>query len=394
MGTNTFQIILDTRGLTGSTNWVAAGCINGVGVNGTVTYPAALYAQITNLTAVGISQNGTASNPNAFHYLSFVLETTLKPFIVGQPIASTIASGNSLWTNSVTVLADTNGGPISYQWYANGAPLVNGVNGVSGANTNILTINPITPGNQFTNYYAIIGNNFGSATSTLASVVILTNPVVTIPLAPSNSVTLFSGSGGNVGSSPTFAVSASGAPSLDYRWYTNGVQVGGATTINASSSSVSFTNIQGTGPATFACVVSNAFSEVTNTWYATYIATPTAAYPQAVLGALPFNFWRLNEPDNGLGNGNGGVVSHDYQSGNNGIYTNINLGQTGYNAAEPSETSAAFGTYNSVFSYDGRIRGPDFAAPSGSNAEFTVEAWAFSFADNTNSRLSLKARLT
>jgi hypothetical protein len=385
VGTNTFQIILDTRGLTGSTNWVAAGCINGVGVNGTFTYPAALYVQVTNLTSVGISQNGTAINPNATQYKSFVLETTLKPFIVGEPIASTIASGNGIYTNAVTVLADANGGPITYQWYANGAALANGVNGASGVDTRILTINPITPGNQFTNYYAIVNNNFGSATSSLASVVVLTNPVVTVPLVPSNSVTLFSGSGGNIGSSPTFSVSASGAPSLDYRWYTNGVQVGGATTINASSSSVSFTNIQGTGPATFACVVSNAFSEVTNTWYATYIATPTAAYPQAVLGALPFNFWRLNEPDNGLGNGNGGVVSHDYQSGNNGIYTNINLGQTGYNAAEPSETSAAFGTYNSVFSYDGRIRGPDFAAPSGSNAEFTVEAWAFSFADNTNS---------
>ena len=383
VGTNTFQIILDTRGGAGGTNWVAAGCINGIGVNGTFTYTPALYAQVTNLTTVGISQNGTATLPSAIQYQSFVLETTLKPFIVQQPAASSIASGNSSWTNSATVLADTNGGPLSYQWYANNLPLTNGINNVSGANTNRLIINPISPLNQFTNYYAVVTNNFGSATSSLASVVILTNPVVTAPLTPSNSVTLFSGSAGNVGSSPTFSVSAGGAPSLDYRWYTNGVAVGGAVTINAGSSSISFTNLQATGPTTFACVVSNSFGQVTNTWYATYIATPTAAYPQAILGDLPFDFWRLNESDDGLGNK--GALCHDYQSGNNGVYTNMVLGQTGYNPSEPTETSAKFGTFSAQFSYAGRIRGADFATPAGSNAEFTVEAWAEGFADNAGS---------
>jgi hypothetical protein len=379
VGTNTFQIILDTRG---GTNWVAAGCINGVGVNGTFTYPANLYAQVTNLTSVGISQNGTLTVPTAIQYQSFVLETTLKPFIVRQPIASSVASGNSIWTNGVTVLADTNGGTLSYQWYANGAPLVNGVNGVSGANSNLLTISPILTVNQLTNYYVIVTNNYGSATSTLASVMVLTNPVVTVPVASPNSVTLFSGSGGNVGSSPTFSVTASGAPSLDYRWYTNGVEVSGATTINANSSSITFTNLQTTGLTTFACIVSNSFGEATNTWYATYIATPTAAYPQAVLSDIPFDFWRLNEPDDG--SGNEGIICHDYQSGNNGVYTNLVLGQAGYNPSEPAETAALFGTY-SQNSYAGRIQGADFAVASGSSAEFTVEAWAQGFADNPGS---------
>ncbi|HEV2454349.1 MAG TPA: LamG domain-containing protein, partial [Verrucomicrobiae bacterium] len=379
-GTNTFQIILDTRG---GTNWVAAGCINGVGVNGTFTYPANLYAQVTNLTTVGISQNGTASDPSAIQYQSFVLETTLKPFIVGQPAANTIASGLGSWTNSVTVLADTNGGPLSYQWYANGAALMNGVNGVSGANTNVLTINPITPANQFTNYYLIVNNNDGAATSSLASVTVLENPVITLPVNPSNSITLFGGSGGNVGSSPTFTVSAIGAPSLDYRWYTNGVEAGGTASFNASSSSVSFTNLQATGPTNISCIVSNGFGEVTNTWYPTYVATPIAAFPQAVLGAMPFDFWRLNESDNGAGNK--GAVSYDYQSGNNGVYTNMDLGQTGYDPSEPAETAALFGTFSAQYSYDGRIHGVDFAAVSGSNAEFSVEAWAEGFADNAGS---------
>ena len=383
VGTNTFQIILDTRGTTGVTNWVAAGCINGIPVNGSYTYSSALYAQITNLTTVGISQNGGASFPNCIQYQSFVLETTLKAFIVGEANAGPVASGNGIWTNAVTVLADTNGGPLSYQWYANGAPLVNGVNGVSGANTNILKISPIESVNQATNYYCVVANNINSATSALTSVIVLTNPVPTFPLNPSNPATLFAGSGANVGSSPTFMVASSGAPSLDYRWYTNGVQVGGATTINAGSSSISFTNLQATSPTNFTCIVSNGFGEATDTWYATYVATPTAAYPQAVLGALPLDFWRLNESDDSLGNE--GAVSHDYQSANNGVYTNVVLGQTGYDPSETSETSAKIGTYNAQYSYDGRIHGADFATPSGSNAEFTVEAWAEGFADNAGS---------
>jgi hypothetical protein len=386
VGTNTFQIILDTRGVMGPTptNWVAAGCINGVGVNGIVAYTAALQTQVRTITSVGFSQNGAASLPTAIQYQSFVLETTLKPFIVIQPTATKTLGGGSSYTNSVLVMADTNGGTLSYQWYANGAPLVNGVANVSGANTNILTINPISTANQFTNYYVIVTNNYGSSTSSFANLIVLTNPVVTVPAASSNSVTLFGGSVGNVGSGPTFSVSAVGAPPLDYRWYTNGVQVGGATTLNANSSSVSFTNLQTTGPTTFACIVSNSFGQVTNTWYATYIATPTAAYPQAVLSDRPFDFWRLNESDDAAGNK--GALCHDYQSGNNGVYTNMVLGQTGYNVlGEPTETSAKFGTFSAQYSYAGRIQGADFATASGLNANFTVEAWAEGFADNAGS---------
>jgi hypothetical protein len=384
VGTNMFQIILDSRGVLGPTptNWVAAGAVNGVGVNGFFAYTGALQSQVSNITSVGISRNGTATLPTAIQYQSFVLETTLKPFIVQQPIASTVASGNGIWTNGVTVLADTNGGALSYQWYAGGAPLVNG-GSISGANSNILVINPIFTANQYTNYYVIVTNNYGSFTSTLASVSVLTNALITIPSASSNAITLFAGSGGNVGSSPKFSVTAVGAPSLDYRWYTNGVLMSGATTIGGPSSSISFTNLQATVPTTVACVVSNFFNQVTSTWYATYIATPTAAYPQAVLSDIPFDFWRLNESNDALGNK--GALCHDYQSGNNGVYTNMVLGQTGYNSSEPTETSALFGTYSAQYSYAGRIRGADFATASGSNAEFTVEAWAKGFADNAGS---------
>src|ERR1700722_9166659 len=325
-GTNVLQLILNTK----PALWAIACYVNGIQLGTNFIFTAATNP--TNLIhAVGVSQT-TLTAPTAVQYLNLALITTEAPFITTQPIAATTIGAGSKYTNSVTVTADTNGGTLSYQWYANNAALVNGVNNVSGANTNVLTLNPITTVNQLSNYYVIVSNNFGMATSALAGVTGLTNPAVTAPLSPSNAITLFRGSGGNVGSSPTFAVTAIGAPTLSYEWLTNGVPVAGAT-----SNSISFTNLQPGSPATYTCIVSNTFGPTNVNWYATYVTTPTAAYPQAVLGDTPLELWRLNEADDGLSDGNTGAVAHDYQSGNNGVYNNVTLGQTGYDLLDTNE---------------------------------------------------------
>ena len=64
-------------------------------------------------------------------------------------------------------------------------------------------------------------------------------------------------------------------------------------------------------------------------------------------GARPLGYWRLNEkPDDG--SGNNGAICTDYQSGNNGIYTNVYLDQaSAYSpTTDPAETSVQFGTFN------------------------------------------------
>ena len=364
-GTETIQMLLDTQiGL-----WSAAGFVNGVQFGTNYIYATnTVYANSNTLIhAVGLTQS-TLTIPTAVQWNSFTLATTLLPFIVNQPTSQTV-SGETAYTNKVTVMADTNGGTLYYQWYAGGAPLVNG-GSISGANTNVLVINPVLTPNQLTNYYVIVTNNFGSFTSALASVTVLTNPIITIPKTNYNVITLFSGGSGYVGSSPLFSVVAVGALPLTYQWLTNGVAIGGAT-----NPSIAFTNLQAGAPTSYVCIVSNSYAEATNTWAATYVQTPTAAYPQSVLAAMPVDFWRLNEPDDGKSDGNAGVVCHDYQSGNNGIYTNTALGYTGYNSAEPTETSAFFGRFGAFYSYAGQMQNEDFAMTNGGNAEFAVEAW-------------------
>lgn len=367
--TNIIQILLDTRGVlsTSGTNWSAAGFVNGVPAGNLFTYA---NPNPTNIVSVGLTENSAANPPSMVQYNSFTLITTLAPFIVKQPAAATTLGGGSVYTNGVVVMADTSGGTLSYQWYANGAPLVNG-GGISGVNTNVLTVNAVTTVNQLTNYYVIVTNNYGSWTSSLASLTVLTNPVVTAPATASNSIVLFGGAGSYVGSSPTFSVTAVGAPPLTYQWETNGVAIGGET-----NNSLTFMNAQANGPTNLTCVVSNSFGATNVSWYTTYSNTPTAGYPQAVLTDLPLAFYRLNEGDDG--NGNLGAVCHDYESGANGVYTNVTLGQGGYDPSEPTETSmftTAGGTQPSCVK---GIVNVNLATTmtNGVNANFTVEAWA------------------
>ena len=376
-GTNTVQILLNTE----NSLWSIAGYVNGIQAGTNYTYATNTIVTSTNelIQAVGITQS-TVAPASAVQWNNFALSTTLQPFIVQQPTASQIVAGDASCTNKVTVWADPNGGTLAYQWYVNGAPLVNGTP-ISGANTNVLVINPISSTYELTNYYVIVSNNYGSATSALASVTVLTNPVINFPRASTNLITLFGGTSisgtSYVGSSPAFSVTAVGAPPLIYQWLTNGVVVGGAT-----NASLAFTNLQADGPSSFVCIVSNSFGPVSATWSATYVQTPLAPYPQAVLAAVPLDFWRLNEPDNGLNNGNAGAICHDYQSGDNGVYTNTYLGNAGYNSAEPTETSARFGKFGGLYSYAGQMQDKDFAVAAGGNAEFTVEAWVNSSVPN------------
>jgi autotransporter-associated beta strand protein len=182
------------------------------------------------------------------------------------------------------------------------------------------------------------------------------------------------------GANPTFSIATvSGAPPFTYQWYTNGVQDNAAT-----GSSLQLTNVQSSFANDY-CVVSNAYNPPATSfvWSASVIADPTnltgalAMYPSNVLSLNPIAYWRLNEADDGLSDGNPGALTHDYAGGNDALYTNVNLGESGYNPhRDPSDTSTLFGIYSGSNSYAGQIgENIDFGTPSGSNAEFSVETW-------------------
>jgi O-glycosyl hydrolase len=209
----------------------------------------------------------------------------------------------------------------------------------------------------------------------ITTFVLTTNsiPIIVNQSPPPNqsSVNLYAGQ------TPTFSVSATGTPPLYYEWLNNGVAITGAT-------NTAYTLAAGVPGSTnsYECIVSNAFGSATSmVWSVSVVPSPTASYPMALLSLNPIGFWPLNEAEQG--SGDDGVVAEDYAGGNNGIYTNVLLGQPTYDTlTDPTATSAKFGYISASNSCAYGILGPDFSLPNGSNAEFTISAWANSTGPN------------
>ncbi|HTV42804.1 MAG TPA: LamG-like jellyroll fold domain-containing protein [Candidatus Sulfotelmatobacter sp.] len=291
-------------------------------------------------------------------------------YITTQPPTNgSLDAGASTYTN-FNVLAK--GAPtLAYQWYFNTSSNYSGATKLANnthyanATTTQLTVTNLTA-NDTGYYFVVVTNNYGSATSILASLTVFGPPSIIsqTPVPYTNSFTLFAGS------SPDFSITAVGAQPIIYRWFTNGVLDAAA-----ASSNMVWANVQ-IGSITNYCILSNIVGSITSSvWSASVVAAPTAPYPAAVLANSPIAYWRLNESDNGAGND--GAICHDYVGGNDGVYTNVYLAQPGYGMDDP-ETSAAFGYFGvttpTINNYAGQIRGIDFVATN-ANAEFTVEAW-------------------
>lgn len=352
-GIHTLTTILDTTGA----KWVVACFVDGVQASTNFS-----YAINPTIKGVGLSQNGgtVALTQNNFKWAALTLSAN--PLVITkQPVSANVDVG-SAFTNTVVVSAAT----PSYQWYSNDVA-------IPGATSASLILNPVTTDQAGTNYFVVITNSLGSITSAPVSLTVFTNPVfvTTYPAGYTNPITLYGGT--NVsgktyfGSTPTFSVSTLGGQPLTYQWLTNGTIVGSAT-----NASLTLTNCQLNSPTNFTCVASNSYGMATNDWSVSYVQTPTATFPQAVLSNNPVAFWRLNEgPDDG--NGDNGVLALDYASGNNGIYSNAYLGNAGFTNTDPTDASVQFNlvsTHSDVFG----IQGLDFS--SSASATFSVQGWA------------------
>ncbi|HTV42630.1 MAG TPA: LamG-like jellyroll fold domain-containing protein [Candidatus Sulfotelmatobacter sp.] len=298
------------------------------------------------------------------------------PTIRVQPQSYSVNAG-TVFTNMAVLVNGSD--PLSFQWYTNGVALV-------GQTASNLFLNPVTANEANSDYYVIVTNSYGSVTSAVASLTVYSSPLFTesLPETYTNSndtnyMVLYTGV------NPAFKVMAAGAQPIVYYWYTNGVNVAAG----QNSTNFALANVQ-VGTINVACVASNFVGTNTIVWSASVIADPLngsssgpAPYPQQVLAGNPIGYWRMN--DYGLDgdniNGDDGYVAHDYAGGNDGVYTNVYLNNGGYSSTDPSDTSVQLGDFGNSFPNTANnlaygIEGIDFATANGSNAEFTVEAWA------------------
>lgn len=195
--------------------------------------------------------------------------TWFEEFIGGQPILvsqPTSRTNNALTTATFAVSA-VGGGPLAYQWLHNGTNLANGVN-VQGAQSASLSISNVLGGDAG-QYQAVITNNFGSITSSVATLVVI-DPLLT---SQPSSVNL------NVGGTTTLSASAIGTLPLSYVWLKNGAPVSGAT-----GTSLVLSNVQGGDAAKYTLVASNQFGSVTSS---VAFVTVNLSTPDGFSGFVP-----------------------------------------------------------------------------------------------------------
>ncbi|MDB6063821.1 MAG: hypothetical protein JWR26_29 [Pedosphaera sp.] len=285
----------------------------------------------------------------------------LPPYITA-PLAPSFSTVNA---GAVVTYGLPAGGtpPLTYQWYK--GSVGSGV-AVAGQANGSLLFNPVAGANAGT-YYAVVSNGYGSATSSIVSLAVLTAPVITSQVPPGGSLRLYAGT------TPTFSVTASGTSPYSYQWFNGTNPLAGAT-----NSAYVF----GGSPGTYTCRVSNPLGSTTNAAVAvTILAAPTNAYPATVLADSPIAYFRFDETN--------GVVANDYAGGHNGTYSLVQQGVQGYDPISDPDLAAEFGFLSASNSYVGNIP-VDFSVTNGGNGAFSVECWVNASAQTSDAGIITK----
>lgn len=166
-------------------------------------------------------------------------------------------------TNEALILGDTasfsaaavGSGVLNYQWYFDGAPMSDGGRVTGSATSNLTIVNVQT--NDAGTYQLIVANNYGSATSTVATLTVLVPAAITS--SPTNQTVL-------LGSNATFSVTAIGTAPLSYTWYSNGIAlVNGGRISGANSGTLTISNTQtNDSGAAFQAIVTNLYGTATS----------------------------------------------------------------------------------------------------------------------------------
>ncbi|MFM2295150.1 MAG: hypothetical protein RLZZ350_1563, partial [Verrucomicrobiota bacterium] len=160
------------------------------------------------------------------------------PIITTNPAPLTLLQGASS-NFTVAAIGDS---PLAFQWRFNGTNILSA--------TNPSLAFPNVTAASAGNYDAIVSNPYGAVTSTVAALVV--NVPATIVTNPASQTILAS-------SNVTFAVAASGTPTLTYQWRFNSANLGGA-----NLNTLSLTNVLTNNAGAYDVVVANAFGSVTS----------------------------------------------------------------------------------------------------------------------------------
>lgn len=187
-------------------------------------------------------------------------ELAMAPLITAQPQDFAGTNGGSA-NFSVTV----SGTPtLVYQWLFEGTNLTDGATGsgstISGSQTASLTIDNISS-SDFGNYQVIITNDFGSVTSSIASLALAVAPHI---ISQPQDATITSGQ------TASFSVSAAGSAPLGYRWQGNGTNLVDGTTgwssviQGSKTANLTISSATPNDSGVYQVIITNSFGSVTS----------------------------------------------------------------------------------------------------------------------------------
>jgi hypothetical protein len=281
---------------TGSTplafQWFFNGSIlnNSGNISGTTTSNLLITAATTNNSGdyYVIVTNSVGSDTSMVATLLFT-NPPVAPQITGQPDSQTNLAGADV---SFSVTA-TGTGPLDYQWFYNSVPVADSAN-YFGSLSNVLTVSNIS-GTVTGQYFVIISNEVGTATSTVV-VLQFTNA----PVAPELNGSLV-GFTNLAWTTNSLTVSASGDAPLGYYWYrgTNLIANTGRF-FGAATATLTFSNGVSGDSGNYFVIVSNVAGFATSSIASVLITNPavllteTFSYPDGELTNAAPGRWAIH----------------------------------------------------------------------------------------------------
>jgi len=207
-----------------------------------LVFDSTVYTPLSDVVPVQFGDSTNAQHMGVIKdFLVSGSDSTNAPLIQSQPLDRTVPAGsNVLFSVSVSGTS-----PLSYQWYFDTNTLIARAVGGAFTVTNAQLANAGT-------YFLVITNNFGSVTSSIATLIV-TNAAPSLTAQPQNQTV-------TAGNSATFSIAASGSAPLGYQWYFNtNTLIAGAVT-----NSLTITNAQLTNAGAYSVVVTNSAGSITS----------------------------------------------------------------------------------------------------------------------------------
>ena len=258
----------DGTNLTGGTN-ISGSTISG-STNATLTIFNVQTNDTGNYSVIVTNYAGSVTNSATLTVMYF------PPYLTVQPVSQTVGVGSTV-TFSVGGYAEL---PYFLQWQKDGADLTDGTN-ISGSIITGSTNIPLKISNAQTNddggYSLIVTNYGGSATSSVATLTVVSFPTIVVP--PTNQTV-------GLGTTVTFAVTAVGLTPLSYRWQENGTDLANAGRVGPVTNNVlTITNAQTGDDGGYTVIVTNIVGAATSSPPAVLTVLTSAGFTSITAGA-------------------------------------------------------------------------------------------------------------